>query len=357
MESNLVKRINALDNYQVLRFFNAFGQQLFDGLDTTTDQLKSGIPVSIKSTPVFKQVESLPDDVLQTEMNSWNAVLFARTTLIYWAQDEALAGLVEKFLDNYKDDELGALENLSKGFALAMILFAATSEIKIKIGNMEIVKKSANPETVEASAAAFLKEEQKMIKILFLAANPHDTEPLKLDEEMRAIDIELRKSEFREAFDIKQQWAVRVNDLSEYLLRHQPHIVHFSGHGSNASEIILLDEQDESHPVSIRALSQLFSILKDNIRCVVLNACYGEKQARAIAEHIDCVIGMSKAISDDAAIKFSTAFYRALGFGRNLKTAFDLGCAQIDLESLGEQNTPKLITAKSKPEKIVFVQA
>jgi hypothetical protein len=96
-------------------------------------------------------------------------------------------------------------------------------------------------------------------------------------------------------------------------------------------------------------------VLKDNIRCVVLNACYSKKQAQAIAKHIDCVIGMSKAIGDEAAINFAVAFYQALGYGKNVKTAFDLGCVQIDLQSLNEQDTPKLSATKCDPEEIVFV--
>jgi len=193
------------------------------------------------------------------------------------------------------------------------------------------------------------------IKILFLAANPKDTSQLKLDEEMRAIDQAIRQSEFRDRFDIKQQWAVRVTDLQGYLLRHKPDIVHFSGHGSTLSEIVLENNSGNSQPVPSHALSQLFSMLKDNIRCVILNACYSEQQARAIAEHIECVIGMSEAIGDSAAISFATAFYQALGYGRNVKTAFDLGRVQIDLENLNEQDTPKLLASDTNPEEIVFV--
>jgi hypothetical protein len=146
-----------------------------------------------------------------------------------------------------------------------------------------------------------------------------------------------------------------VVDLQGYLLRHKPDIVHFSGHGMAASEIILEDNQGKSQPVSSRALSQLFSVLKDNIRCVVLNACYSEQQAQAIAAHIDCVVGMSKAIGDLAAVSFAEAFYQALGYGRDVQAAFDLGCLQIDLKSLNEHDTPKLLAVNSNPEEIVFV--
>jgi hypothetical protein len=193
-----------------------------------------------------------------------------------------------------------------------------------------------------------------MIKILFLAANPLDTVPLLLDEEIRAIDERIRQSEYRDLFDIKQHTAARIADLQSYLLRHKPHIVHFSGYGSKSSEIILQDSSSNSQPVSVAALGQLFSILRDNIRCVVLNTCYSEKQALAIAEHIECVVGMTKSITDSAAISFASSFYQALGYGRNVRTAFELGCGQIDLHNLDEADAPKLWTLKCNPEEIVF---
>jgi hypothetical protein len=195
----------------------------------------------------------------------------------------------------------------------------------------------------------------KPIKILFLAANPEDTMQLRLDEEIREIKQALLKAEFRDKFDIEQEWAVRVSDLQGHLLHHKPDIVHFSGHGSRASEIILEDNIGGSHKVPEQALSQLFAVLKDNIRCVVLNACYSAQQAQAIAQHIDCVVGMSKAIGDEAAISFAVAFYQALGYGKDVKTAFDLGCLQINLENLKEQDTPKLLALKTNPQEVVFV--
>ncbi len=193
------------------------------------------------------------------------------------------------------------------------------------------------------------------IKILFLAANPEDTVSLRIDKEVREIKQALLQTEFRDKFDLEQEWAVRVSDLQSHLLRHKPDIVHFSGHGSRANEIILEDDFGGSHKVSEQALSQLFAVLKDNIRCVVLNACYSEKQARAIAQHIDCVVGMSQAIGDEAAISFAVAFYQALGYGKNVQTAFELGCVQIHLENLKEQDTPKLLSLKMNPQEVIFV--
>jgi hypothetical protein len=149
--------------------------------------------------------------------------------------------------------------------------------------------------------------------------------------------------------------AVRVGDIQELLLRHRSDIVHFSGHGSESSEIILQDLASIGHVVPAGGLSELFSVLKDNIRCVVLNACYTEEQAAAIAQYIDCVVGMSRVFTDTAAISFATVFYRALGYSRDVETAFKLGCGQINLEDLGEQDTPTLLAATGPARRITFV--
>ncbi len=190
------------------------------------------------------------------------------------------------------------------------------------------------------------------ITILFLAANPLNTEQLQLDEEVRAIDEVLRKTEFRDKFKLISQWAVRIDDLQDLLLRHKPTIVHFSGHGSPTGEIVLVDQTGNGVTVSQTALSNLFSILQDNICCVVLNSCYSEAQAQGVAQHIDAVIGMSSTIDDEAAIRFASGFYRGLGFHRDLQTAFNLGCSMIDLHGLAQEDIPKLLALHTNPNKL-----
>lgn len=195
-----------------------------------------------------------------------------------------------------------------------------------------------------------------MIKILFLAANPANMLPLHLDEESRLVDQALRTADFRDRFDLRQHWAVRYGDLQELLLRHRPDIVHFSGHGSAAGELMLQDDYRRTYPVSPETLTRLFGVLKDSVRCVVFNACYSEIQAEAVAAHIDCVVGMSAAISDAAALEFAAAFYQALAYGRSVAAAFDLACNRIDLANLSEADTPKLLAIGIDPAEIVFIE-
>lgn len=181
------------------------------------------------------------------------------------------------------------------------------------------------------------------IKILFLAANPKDTPPLKLDEEIESIEQKLSQAQFGSLFHIRKHASVRTNDLQKLFHEHQPDIVHFSGHGSSASEIILEDGSGRSHAVPAKALSTLFALLQGKIRIVVLNACYTATQGQAIAEHIEWVVGMSRAIGDSSAIAFAGSFYQALGYGYSIRDAFAQGKNEIDLTGLGEANTPAIL--------------
>jgi CHAT domain-containing protein len=179
------------------------------------------------------------------------------------------------------------------------------------------------------------------VKILFLAADPCEENTLALEEEIRAISSKIRMAEHRDTLELLSAHAVRPDDLQQLLLQHQPHVVHFSGHGSRAEQLIL---KDGGRPRSLSkdSLVGLFELLKDNLRVVVLNACHTKPQAEAIAEVIDCAIGMNTAIGDKAAIVFAAAFYQALGFGRDVQTAFKLGRNALELEGIPEEQTPEL---------------
>jgi hypothetical protein len=181
------------------------------------------------------------------------------------------------------------------------------------------------------------------IRVLFLAANPLDTTRLRLGEEVREIETKIRAADYRDSLELVSKWAVRSDDLLQYLNQYRPHIVHFSGHGDCAEELILEDTSGSSKPISKDALVALFTTLKDNIRVVVLNACYSRPQAEAITEQIDCAIGMKRAIGDKAAITFASSFYRAIGFGRSVQEAFDQGKVALQLEGIPEERIPEML--------------
>jgi hypothetical protein len=195
----------------------------------------------------------------------------------------------------------------------------------------------------------------KRVRVLLVCANPRGTAALKLDEEVRQIESKVRGSEYRDCIKIITSLAARPDDLLQYLNEHQPHVVHFSGHGSEEEEIILLDRDGKPKSVSKEALVSLFRTLKGNIRVVMLNACFSEPQASAIIQEIDCAIGMKRAIGDDAAITFAASFYRAVGFGRSVKEAVDQGKSALLLEGILEERTPVLLNRRGVAPESVFL--
>ena len=193
-----------------------------------------------------------------------------------------------------------------------------------------------------SAAASVISPAGGRIQIVMLAANPDTTSQLALDREARAITEKLRLADDR-SINFTTCWAVRPDDLLQYLNQYRPQIVHFSGHGSASGEIVLSSETGGEHRVGTVALARLFQVMKDDVRVVVLNACYSAVQAKAISQHIDYVIGMRAPIDDRAATVFAAAFYSALGFRRTIPEAFDQATTALMLHGLPDHAIPELI--------------
>ncbi|WP_104899440.1 NACHT domain-containing protein [Nostoc sp. 'Peltigera membranacea cyanobiont' N6] len=185
--------------------------------------------------------------------------------------------------------------------------------------------------------------------ILVLASSPTNEARLRLDKQMREIDEGLRRSQQREKFTLQQRWAVRPDDLRRALLDFNPEIIHFCGHGSGDDGLVLQDDAGKAQLVPTEALANLFKrFATRGLECVVLNACYSEIQANAIAQHIDYVVGMNSKIGDDAAIKFAVGFYDELGAGWSYEDAYNGGCDAIALQGIPEEHTPVFKNLKKK---------
>jgi CRP-like cAMP-binding protein len=188
-------------------------------------------------------------------------------------------------------------------------------------------------------------ESREKVSILFLASEPTDAARLGLLAEASEIKKQLQLSKFRDRFTFHLLEAVKPEDLSQALLDVEPQIVHFSGHGTKAGELCFEDKGRKTRPISPGTLAALFREFSHTVNCVILNACYSDRQANAIAKHIDNVIGMHKEITNDAAIAFAVGMYQAIGAGKTVAEAFRLGRVQISLQ-IGDEDeslTPVLM--------------
>ncbi len=199
------------------------------------------------------------------------------------------------------------------------------------------------------------------LTILFLAANPARNSQLRLEQEARDISDGLTRARHRDSFRVEQRWAVRPRDIRLAFLESNPQIVHFAGHRkqdkSSTNQEFATDIKSEAEPqeglvfeddtghislIPPNALADLFKLFSNEVNCVLLNGCYTEEQAEVIAQHIPYVIGMKQLITDKAALDFALGFYDALGSGRTIEFAFNLGRTAIQMAGLPEHLTPVL---------------
>lgn len=185
------------------------------------------------------------------------------------------------------------------------------------------------------------------VKVLFFAADPLSVDGrrarLQLDREAREIEREVVAALHRDDVKFETRWATRLSDLRRELLRIDPDIVHFSGHGG--SNGLVLEAEDGRGPqhVDAPALKKFFTAFRGRIRVVVLNACHSRPQAEAIAEAVGCAVGTPDLIKDEAAISFSAAFYSSIAYGQSVQAAFDQACATLNMGGFADHEDPELV--------------
>lgn len=187
-------------------------------------------------------------------------------------------------------------------------------------------------------------DEDGPVKLLYLASNPTSTDQLALSREARRIEDRLRAGKPRRvnAIEIVPRWAVRRSELQRLLLEEEPHVLHFSGHGSGRARLLFEDDGGNIAPLEARALVSLIGRLKRRLQLVVLNACDTEPLAGALVKHVACAVGMRQAIGDEAAATFAETFYEALSFGEPIGSAFELARIALGMSPLREERTPVL---------------
>lgn len=166
-------------------------------------------------------------------------------------------------------------------------------------------------------------------KVLFLAANPTDTQHLpELDREYQAIhdcfsgrpDVEL---------DMKVH--ARVHDMINLLSTIVPDVLHFGGHGSPLG-VMLEGEDGTARVVTGEALE---SCLRERqIALVILLSCYSEHQCDAILKVVDAVVGCESSIPDRAARLYAVAFHHQLAMGGTVRSAHRAGCDHVVAKGL-----------------------
>ncbi|MCI5146567.1 MAG: CHAT domain-containing protein, partial [Candidatus Electrothrix sp. AR3] len=165
--------------------------------------------------------------------------------------------------------------------------------------------------------------------MLLLSANADDTIHLLIDREIRQIEHGLSLTEHPLQLVFKTCDIETLPELRRAIQGHQPQILHFRGNGQDG--LYFAEQEGPSQLVPADVLSAFFNLFSAQVQGVLLNACYSEMQALAIAQHIDYVIAMNGDISDQISLTFMVTFYEGLSDGKQIEAAYRAACLKIML--------------------------
>lgn len=173
------------------------------------------------------------------------------------------------------------------------------------------------------------------LRVLLVASSPRDCPGLDLDSEIERIEKALGKIP---NVEVSVATNRTIEQLHRTLLSTSCHIVHFMGHGdfcpaTGEGRLFLVDERGEAAPIAGGALAEYLGDVGP-IPLVVMNACNGATLPRRQGQDISsgvasalmrsgvpAIVAMQFPLTDEAAVLFATAFYKALSEDDPLEAA------------------------------------
>jgi hypothetical protein len=187
------------------------------------------------------------------------------------------------------------------------------------------------------------------IRVLILGAGLPGTESVRIDREIRAIQETIEPGMARDNIEVRIRLAVRSEDISQALLKDEPRLVHFAGHGGGTEGSFAAEgDYGLAHILPVDGLVRLFRGAGQSVECVVVNACETELLARGLSEVVPYAIGMRQPVRDRSAIRFSVGFYQAVSAGRPIEDAFELGVGQMMMVPVGDDPSAPVLFRRGR---------
>ncbi len=127
MTEELLNRIENFDNRRAIRVLEFFATRVFEGMESSPEELLDGIPEEYRNKVPFERVLQMSSSERSQPLPEGESAALARVLLRGFAEDASFAPSLSKALDEYQDNTLMAGEILATGVALSMIIIAATT--------------------------------------------------------------------------------------------------------------------------------------------------------------------------------------------------------------------------------------
>ena len=160
---------------------------------------------------------------------------------------------------------------------------------------------------------------QSRRRVLLVTSTPDDQDFIDANTELDLISEIFRDGNNRKKFEIDIKHNIMKGSFQYKLDDFNPHIVHFSGHGTKKGKLVFQDGE-EIDPV---VLKNIFNNVK-SIELIFLSACYSIKQVDELKKisNIKNIIGMNDKIAPYIANVFATHFYKNYTKRENVHIAF-----------------------------------
>jgi hypothetical protein len=167
----------------------------------------------------------------------------------------------------------------------------------------------------------------RSLRVLAVSAAPHDQVPLDWEREQRMLEDALTELTAAGQVEVIPCAHATYERLHTALMENAPDVVHYIGHGHYDHEralgmLLLEDAAGRSAPLAAPEAARV--LRRYGVNLVVLNACDSAQGTWAglapslVRAEIPAVVAMQWPVEDQAAIRFSHAFYRALFRGRTI---------------------------------------
>lgn len=219
------------------------------------------------------------------------------------------------------------------------------------------------PERVEPLAAP------APIRLLAVLASPKNRDALDVEGEWTRMQDALQDLAAQNKIQLTRLQPPTLDALRAQLRRDEYHILHFIGHGDydevNQQGILVFEnERGDARRVNEDTVAILLQDAR-NLRVAVLNACQGAQTStqnpfagtapRLVQVGVPAVLAMQYAITDQAALDFSSEFYKTLADGYPIDAAMnEARRAVYSNGNLVEWGTPVLFMRAE--DGVVFLQ-
>ena len=106
------------------------------------------------------------------------------------------------------------------------------------------------------------------LKVLFIAALPRDQHSLPVEEERNKIFTANRLSEYRSQI-VWQEWhGISLEEFQSVIESFKPNVLHFSGHATEAGELVFQGPEEESQKVPKDPFTIAFKLLGESLKLV-----------------------------------------------------------------------------------------